>query len=122
MNETREFYKNLLDNLHDGIYFLDRSKRITFWNKGAERLTGYEGSDVVENGYSEEFLAPINEKGTKAKDTFATIVQTANKLGVNIYHYLHDRISKKFAMPSLADLISEKNQIDEKSQEIFDTS
>ncbi len=64
MNETSEFYKNLLDNLHDGIYFLDRNKRITFWNKGAERLTGYEGSDVVENGYSEEFLAPINEKGT----------------------------------------------------------
>ena len=63
MNETREFYKNLLDNLRDGIYFLDRNKRITFWNKGAERLTGYEGSDVVENGYSEEFLAPINEKG-----------------------------------------------------------
>ncbi len=67
-------------------------------------------------------LQTINEKGTKAKDTFATIVQTANKLGVNIYNYLHDRISKKFAMPSLADLISEKNQIDEKSQEPFDTS
>jgi diguanylate cyclase (GGDEF)-like protein/PAS domain S-box-containing protein len=63
MNETREFYKSLLDNLHDGIYFLNRNKRITFWNKGAERLTGYEGSDVVENGYSEEFLAPINENG-----------------------------------------------------------
>ena len=63
MRETREFYKNLLESLHDGIYFLDSKNRITFWNKGAERLTGYDGSDVVENGYSEEFLAPINEKG-----------------------------------------------------------
>jgi diguanylate cyclase (GGDEF)-like protein/PAS domain S-box-containing protein len=63
MTETGDFYKNLLDNLYDGVYFLDQNKRITFWNKGAERLTGYDGSDVVENGYSEDFLAPVNEEG-----------------------------------------------------------
>lgn len=53
-------------------------------------------------------LQTKNEKGTKAKDTFATIVKTARKLGVNIIDYIHDRISKTFAMPSLADLILEK--------------
>ncbi|UCH20494.1 MAG: sensor domain-containing diguanylate cyclase [Deltaproteobacteria bacterium] len=63
MTETGDFYKNLLNNLYDGVYFLDQNKRITFWNKGAERLTGYDGSDVVENGYSEDFLAPVNEEG-----------------------------------------------------------
>jgi hypothetical protein len=49
-----------------------------------------------------------NEKGTQAKDTFMTIVQTANKLGVNIFNYLHDRISDRYEMPSLASLISRK--------------
>lgn len=63
MTETGDFYKTLLDNLHDGVYFLDRSRRITFWNKGAERLTGYDGNDVVENEYSEDFLSPINDEG-----------------------------------------------------------
>jgi diguanylate cyclase (GGDEF)-like protein/PAS domain S-box-containing protein len=63
MNHTGDFYKTLLDNLHDGVYFLDRSRRITFWNKGAERLTGYDGNDVVENRYSEDFLSPINDEG-----------------------------------------------------------
>jgi len=47
----------------------------------------------------------MNEKGTKAKDTFMTIIQTAKKLGVNTFQYLHDRLSKKFNMPSLASLI-----------------
>ena len=57
-------------------------------------------------------LHTISENGTKAKDTFTTIVQTSKKLGVNIYHYIYDRISKKFAMTSLANLINEKSSND----------
>jgi len=34
-----------------------------------------------------------NEKGTNAKDTMMTIVQTARKLGVNTLNYIRDRIS-----------------------------
>jgi len=47
----------------------------------------------------------INEKGTQSKDTFMTLVETAKKLAVNSYHYVYDRISKKYEMPSLASLI-----------------
>lgn len=52
----------------------------------------------------------MNNKGTQAKDTFMTIIQTAKKLGVNTYHYLYDRISEKYNMPSLAELIKIKSQ------------
>ncbi|OGV33983.1 MAG: hypothetical protein A3E88_04490 [Legionellales bacterium RIFCSPHIGHO2_12_FULL_35_11] len=44
----------------------------------------------------------ISENGTKSKDTFATLVQTARKMGVNFYRYVYDRVTKKFEMPSLA--------------------
>ena len=47
----------------------------------------------------------INKKGTDAKDTFMSIIQTAKKLGVNTYHYLLDRVSKKLQLPSLASQI-----------------
>jgi len=50
-------------------------------------------------------LQTINQKGTEAKDTFATLVQTANKLAVNIYDYFYDRLSKNYQMTSLANLI-----------------
>ncbi|HNW37960.1 MAG TPA: hypothetical protein PKJ75_03825 [Methanosarcina vacuolata] len=33
----------------------------------------------------------ITEKGTKANDTFMTIVQAAKRLGVNTYQYICDR-------------------------------
>ena len=54
-------------------------------------------------------LQTKNEKGTKVKDTFATIVKTARKLKVNVFDYLHDRITRKYLKPSLASLIL-KNQ------------
>ena len=43
--------------------------------------------------------------GTKSKDTFATIFETARKLGVNAFHYVYDRVSKQCKMQSLADMI-----------------
>jgi len=47
----------------------------------------------------------VSENGTKSKDTFSTIVQTARKLGVNIYDYIYDRVARIFKMPSLAETI-----------------
>jgi len=52
-------------------------------------------------------LQTISDEGTKCKDTFATIVQTAKKMNVNIYQYIYDRISKKYEMPSLSDMIED---------------
>ena len=57
-------------------------------------------------------LQTVSENGTKTKDTFATIVQTARKHSVNIYNYVYDRVTKKFEMPSLANLIAEKFSLD----------
>jgi len=42
-----QFYKSLMDNLYDGVYFVDLERRITYWNKGAERITGYKAEAVV---------------------------------------------------------------------------
>ncbi|MDI6794452.1 MAG: transposase [bacterium] len=52
-------------------------------------------------------LHTMTEEGTKANDTFLTIVQTAKKLGVRAYEYIYDRVSKNFHLPSLSSLIRE---------------
>ena len=56
-------------------------------------------------------LQTITVEGTKANDTFMTIVQTARKLRVSVYDYIFDRVSDKFEMPSLAELIREKSSL-----------
>ena len=54
-------------------------------------------------------LHTMSEAGTKAKDTFMTISQTAKKLGVRTYEYIRDRVSGELKLPSLAQLIREKS-------------
>jgi len=56
-------------------------------------------------------LQTITEEGTRANDTFMTIVQTAKKLNVSAYDYIFDRVSNKFEMTSLAKLIREKSSL-----------
>ena len=51
-----------------------------------------------------------NTRGTKIKDTFMTINQTAKKLGVSFYDYVFDRVSNAFKLPSLVELITLKAQ------------
>jgi regulator of replication initiation timing len=55
-------------------------------------------------------LHTMSEEGTKAKDTFLTIVQTCKKLGINVYLYIHDRIKKDFQLPSLSEVLKTKIQ------------
>ena len=56
-------------------------------------------------------FGPRTREGAKAWDTFMTLVETATKLGVSFYHYIHDRVSGVSQMPSLADLIVERAKV-----------
>jgi hypothetical protein len=56
-------------------------------------------------------LQARTREGIGAWDTFETLVATAKKLGVNLFHYLHDRIVGSHALPSLATLIEERAQL-----------
>jgi hypothetical protein len=46
--------------------------------------------------------------GIEAWDTFQTLVATLKKLGVNLFSYLHDRITLAHGLPSLASLIEQR--------------
>ena len=58
-------YKHILDNLCDGIYFLDRNRKITYWNKGAETITGYSAAEVIGRGCSDNILVHIDQQGNQ---------------------------------------------------------
>lgn len=46
-------------------------------------------------------------KGTKTQDAFMTVVQTAIKLGVSAFDYIADRVSRRFNMTPLAELVAQ---------------
>ena len=56
--------EKLLDSMYEGVYFVNRDRQITYWNKGAERLAGYSASEAVGTTCSDNFLGHIDENGT----------------------------------------------------------
>jgi diguanylate cyclase (GGDEF)-like protein/PAS domain S-box-containing protein len=61
--QSDDFYKRLLDNLYDGVYFVDCDRRITYWNKGAERITGYSAEEVVGHHCFDNILMHTDQEG-----------------------------------------------------------
>jgi PAS domain S-box-containing protein len=45
----------LLDNVEDGIFSTDFNNRVTYWNKGAEKIYGYSASEVVGKIINQDF-------------------------------------------------------------------
>ncbi|APV43524.1 PAS domain S-box-containing protein/diguanylate cyclase (GGDEF) domain-containing protein [Dehalogenimonas formicexedens] len=56
-------YKTLLDNLSEGVYFVDRDKRILYWNKAAERMTGRTAGEVLGFCCADNILVHTDEQG-----------------------------------------------------------
>jgi PAS domain S-box-containing protein len=52
------------ENLSDGVYFVDRGRRILYWNKGAERITGYSKDEVLGRRCRDNLLNHCDDAGT----------------------------------------------------------
>lgn len=65
MPEERDFYKDIIDNLYDGVYFVDRDRVITYWNKGAERITGYSARETIGRACRENLLNHVTANGVQ---------------------------------------------------------
>ena len=63
MSERDIFYKEILENLADGVYFVDRQRKITFWNKGAENISGYSKSEIMGHSCADNILMHVDGNG-----------------------------------------------------------
>lgn len=46
----------LLDNVEDGIFSTDFNNRVTYWNKGAEKIYGYSANEVIGKVINQDFI------------------------------------------------------------------
>ena len=70
-----ELYKRILDRLHDGVFFVDRDRNITYWNLGAEELTGFKSSKVM-GKYANNILIPVSKTGVKLSEKNCPLMAT----------------------------------------------
>lgn len=88
----------LLNQLYEGVYILDTSGKIVFWNKGAERISGFSAEDVIDKFSHDDVLNAIDDKGRQ--------LYLSNDEGdaehVYIQHKIGYRIPVKFKSIPLA--------------------
>jgi diguanylate cyclase (GGDEF)-like protein/PAS domain S-box-containing protein len=60
---NEKFYKTLMDSLLEGIYVIDRDRKITVWNKAAEELTGYKAEEIIGKPCREKVLMHVDDRG-----------------------------------------------------------
>ncbi|RPJ23501.1 MAG: GGDEF domain-containing protein [Chloroflexi bacterium] len=65
MSDEKNFYKDIIDNLYDGVYFVDRDRVITYWNKGAERITGYPAAQTIGRSCRDNLLNHVTASGVQ---------------------------------------------------------
>jgi diguanylate cyclase (GGDEF)-like protein/PAS domain S-box-containing protein len=56
-------YEVIIENLHDGLYIVDRNRIITKWNKAAEKISGYTAEEVVGRACSDNILTHVDCDG-----------------------------------------------------------
>jgi len=55
--------KTILDYLYDGVYVVDKDRKIVYWNFSAEKLTGYSSGEVVGGNCYDNILNHTNSEG-----------------------------------------------------------
>jgi diguanylate cyclase (GGDEF)-like protein/PAS domain S-box-containing protein len=63
MRLEKDSYERIIENLHDGLYFVDRDRVITYWNKAAEKISGYTANEVVGKSCSDNILTHVDSEG-----------------------------------------------------------
>ena len=56
-------YKSLIANIPDAVYFTDLERRITFWNKTAQEITGYSAEETVGKRCRDNLLVHVDQNG-----------------------------------------------------------
>ena len=56
-------HRALLESLNEGVYATDRDRRIVYWNRSAERITGWRAEDIVGRRCSDDVLCHVDKEG-----------------------------------------------------------
>lgn len=63
MDLDTKSYEKILSNLHEGLYFINQDRVITYWNHAAEMISGFTADEVIGKSCADNILNHVDEKG-----------------------------------------------------------
>ena len=92
MDLSKHTYMKIMDDLRDGLYIVDRNRRIVFWNRAAELISGFAAEEVIGNHCAGNILCHIEETGTNLCDCGCPLAATITSGSVfDVDVYLHHK-------------------------------
>ncbi len=79
---------SVLNSIFDGVYIVDRERRIVFWNRAAEEMTGHRAAEVVGRCCHDTILNHIDEHGTMLCFSGCPLqraIDTGESIGAKVY-------------------------------------
>ena len=65
MDLDRGSFQSMIDNLYDGLYFVDQNRTITYWNKAAARISGFSAAEVLGKSCFDNILNHVDSAGNQ---------------------------------------------------------
>jgi diguanylate cyclase (GGDEF)-like protein/PAS domain S-box-containing protein len=105
-------YREIFDNLFDGIYFVDTNRVIQYWNKAAEELTGYPAEMVLGSSCKDNILTHVDEQGNSLCSGMCPLAMTMadgkpRQAEVFLHHREGHRIPVVIRISALTDVNGE---------------
>ncbi len=60
---NEDLYKKVIENIYDGLYIVDKKRTILFWNKSAERISGFKKEEVIGKRCDDNILSHVDADG-----------------------------------------------------------
>ena len=93
LDAQSDLYRSILDNLSEGVYFVDTDRRITYWNRGAEQITGYRAEEVIGKHCADCVLVHVDDLGRQLCLTHCPLsasISTGQTLTADVYLHHKD--------------------------------
>jgi diguanylate cyclase (GGDEF)-like protein/PAS domain S-box-containing protein len=92
-NNENELVKNLLD----GVFYVDLERKITLWNRAAERISGYASAEAVGSSCCDKMLECVNSEGKRLCEEGCPLAATmqdgeAREMNVYLHHKKGHRV------------------------------
>lgn len=103
-------YERVVENLHDGLYLVDRDRVITYWNKAAEKISGFTTQEVIGKSCSDNLLTHIDSEGNNLCSSVCPVAETiADGKPREAELYMHHKDGHRIPVSVRVSKLTDKN-------------
>jgi diguanylate cyclase (GGDEF)-like protein/PAS domain S-box-containing protein len=95
--ENPSVFRAVLEDLQTGVYLVDMDRRIVFWNRGAEQISGFFGYEVIGRSCRDEILVHCDSDNVALCNNACPLLETMRngqprEVEIYLRHKLGQRI------------------------------